>query len=98
MDISKTPSLPSMDNNGHLADPLPPLPVHVVIECPPFQHVLTDVKSAAMLFFKYSSNRYGLVKNPFRRIWHKIGNNCNPILHTMESWQKILYVMLVLYC
>ena len=34
MDISKTPSLPSVENRGHLADPLPPLLVHVDIEWP----------------------------------------------------------------
>ena len=35
MDIAVTPSLPSVDNHGHLLNPLPPPLVHVVIECPP---------------------------------------------------------------
>ena len=34
VDISKTTSLPNVDNRGHLTTPLPPLIVHVVIEWP----------------------------------------------------------------
>ena len=32
VDISRTPFYPNIDNRGHLATPLPPLPVHVVVE------------------------------------------------------------------
>ena len=34
VDTTMTPSLSNMDICGHMVNPLPPLPVHVVIECP----------------------------------------------------------------
>ena len=39
VDTTMTPSLSNMDICGHMVNPLPPLPVHVVIECPHRGHV-----------------------------------------------------------